>query len=243
MTTTQTSGRSGIKTFFIVFFAVLLAIVAGAWAIKTYLFPERFEPVELSQKEEQNLNGKLRALGYQGNAFAQSDANTTDSQPKTRYGSANTSDADDRSDSSGRLKPEAYSEDNAKREVFFNEKELNALIAKSPQWAEKFAIDLSNDLASAQLLMPLPQDFPIMPGQTLRISAGVEASFSNGRPVIALRGVSLWGVPVPNAWLGNLKNVDLVEQFGAQDGFWKSFADGVETIRVEDGQLYVKLKE
>ena len=237
-TTEQPTSRSGVKTFFIVFFAVLLAMLAAAWAIKTYLFPERFEPVELSQKEEQTLNTKLRALGYQGDAFEERNSN----KPRNEYTPPSQA-SSAASDDTNRLEPKPYSEENATREVFFNEKELNALVAKSPQWAEKFAVDLADDLASAQLLMPIPQDFPIMPGETLRISAGVEASFANGRPIIALRGVSLWGVPVPNAWLGNLKNVDLVEQFGAQDGFWKSFADGVETIRVEDGQLYIKLKE
>ena len=51
------------------------------------------------------------------------------------------------------------------------------------------------------------------------------------------------GVPVPNAWLGGLKNIDLVSEFGDTQGFWKSFAEGVDNIRVEEGKLVVKLKE
>ena len=42
------------------------------------------------------------------------------------------------------------------------------------------------------------------------------------------------GVPIPNAWLGGLKNVDLVTEFGAEPGFWQPFSEGVEHIRVED---------
>ena len=61
--------------------------------------------------------------------------------------------------------------------------------------------------------------------------------------MVILRGVSVMGIPVPNAWLGNLKNVDLVEQFGDGSGFWKRFADGVELIEIDDGKLHVKLKE
>jgi len=61
--------------------------------------------------------------------------------------------------------------------------------------------------------------------------------------VLALTGVSVWGVPIPNAWLGGLKNVDLVGEFGGQEGFWKSFADGIEYVQVTDGQVIVKLKE
>jgi hypothetical protein len=51
------------------------------------------------------------------------------------------------------------------------------------------------------------------------------------------------GVPIPNAWLGNLKNVDLVNEFGADRGFWKSFSEGVDNIRVEEGQMKIKLRE
>ena len=80
-------------------------------------------------------------------------------------------------------------------------------------------------------------------GRTLRVNAGVELSFANGRPLVKLKGVSLMGVPIPNAWLGNLKNVDLVNEFGANPGFWQSFAAGVDYIQVEDGRLLVRLKE
>jgi len=51
------------------------------------------------------------------------------------------------------------------------------------------------------------------------------------------------GVPIPNAWLGNLKNVDLVEQFGGRPGIWKAFADGIEFAQIHEGELKIKLKE
>jgi hypothetical protein len=50
-------------------------------------------------------------------------------------------------------------------------------------------------------------------------------------------------VPIPNAWLGNMKNIDLVQEFGGNKGFWKTFADGVEYIHVENGRLLIKLKK
>ena len=84
---------------------------------------------------------------------------------------------------------------------------------------------------------------PFMGGKTLRVNTGVELGFQDDRPVVKLRGVSIMGVPVPNAWLGSLKNVDLVEQFGAGPGFWKSFSAGVELIELEEGHLHIKLKE
>lgn len=117
------------------------------------------------------------------------------------------------------------------------------MLAKNTDLAHKLAIDLSDDLVSAKLLVPLEEDFPMLGGKTLRVNAGVELAYKESRPIVVLKGVSVMGVPIPNAWLGNLKNVDLVREFGADQGFWKSFADGVEYIHVEDGQLRVKLKE
>ena len=66
---------------------------------------------------------------------------------------------------------------------------------------------------------------------------------SDGKPIAILRGVSAWGVPLPNAWMGNMKNINLIEEFGASGGFWQAINDGVEEIDVEDGQLRIKLKE
>ena len=141
------------------------------------------------------------------------------------------------------LQPERYTETDANREIILTERELNALLAKNTDLASKLAIDLAEDLASAKLLIPLDEEFPILGGKTLKVTAGLEMSYRDQRPVVALRGVSLWGVPLPNAWLGNMKNVDLVQEFGDQKGFWKSFADGIDEVKISDGQLRVRLKE
>ena len=136
-----------------------------------------------------------------------------------------------------------YSEDDANRTITFTQREINGMLAKNTDLADRLAIHLSDNLASARLLIPLDPDFPIMGGKTLKASAGLELAYSDGRPRVALRGISLWGVPIPNAWLGGLKNVDLVQEFGGSSGFWKSFADGVENITLADGRLSIALKE
>ena len=60
---------------------------------------------------------------------------------------------------------------------------------------------------------------------------------------VVLKGVTVMGVPIPNAWLGGLKNIDLISEFGDEQGFWKGFSEGVDNIHVEDGELKIKLKE
>ncbi|MEN9424916.1 MAG: hypothetical protein RL122_2299 [Pseudomonadota bacterium] len=141
------------------------------------------------------------------------------------------------------LTPEPYTEVGAPREISLSEKELNALLAKNTTMAETAVIDLADNLASAKILLPLDSEFPFIGGKTLKVNAGMELAYANNNPIIKLKGVSVWGVPVPNAWLGNLKNVDLVNEFGGNAGFWQSFAAGVEDIHVEEGHLLIKLKE
>jgi hypothetical protein len=229
-TDSNSSNRQGIslpKVLLIVFVTILVTLGGSYWFLKTYVFAREFKPVELSAREEQVLDDKLRVLGY---------------QPVGQSADRNKPSAD-QFDEQGVLKPERYSEVGAKREVSFNERELNALLAKNTDLARKLAIDLSDDLVSAKLLVPMEPDFPVLGGKTLRFNAGVEMAYVNGRPMVMLKGVSVMGVPIPSAWLGGLKNVDLVTEFGASPGFWKSFSEGIEDIRVEDGRIKVKLKE
>ena len=214
---------TGLQVLGIVAGVILVTIIATVWIVKTWLFPSEFKPVSLSQKEEQVLEQKIERLeGLSGIEM---------------------SGAPEDYDAEGALQPEAYTEDSSRREIRFSEKELNALVARNTNLASRLAIDLSANLASAKLLIPLDEDFPVMGGKTVKVATGLELAFDGARPVVVLKGVSIMGVPVPNAWLGNLKNVDLVQQFGGSGGFWKSFSDGVEFVQVEDGELYIKLKE
>jgi hypothetical protein len=223
-------GRQGVSPAMVVLI-VLVTIVAtlGAsyWFLKTYVFAREFQPVELSAGEQRTLDNKLRVLGFQ----------------PAQGGTDRDRVAPEEFDERGVLKPEPYSEVGASREVSFNERELNALLARNTDLAHRLAVDLSRDLVSAKLLVPMEPDFPMLGGKTLRFNAGLEMAYLDGRPSVVLKGISVMGVPLPNAWLGNLKNVDLVTEFGGGPGFWQSFAEGVEDIRVEDGRIKVKLKE
>jgi hypothetical protein len=209
-----------------------ILVTAGAtyWAVRTYVFANDFKPVVLKQKEVAVLNQKLEQLGFSPESIPPASDGKGAAQ-------ANEFNAE------GNLAPQAYSEVGIKREVSLTERELNSLLAKNTDLARKLAIDLSDNLMSAKLLVPVDQDFPILGGKTLRVTGGMEVAYENSKPVVVLRGVSIMGIPIPNAWLGGMKNIDLVKEFSTSEGFWKAFADGVEDIHVEDGRLKINLKE
>jgi len=203
----------------VLFFTLTAAIIASVWIIKVYLFPAEFKPVTLDVEETQTLERKLQRLDV-----------LEGGQARTQQGSEG-------------LTPEAYSEVGARREITFTERELNALLAKNTDLAHKVAIDLAEDLLSGKLLLPVDEDFPVIGGQTIKVRAGLELAYADNRPRVILKGVTVMGVPMPNAWLGGMKNIDLIEEFGEQQGFWQAFADGVVSINVADGELNIKLKE
>lgn len=203
----------------IITLGVLIILVgAGYWIYTRYLFPNAFTPVELSQKEQQVLKHKLERLGVE--------LETGKTKSKRE-----------------RLEPEPYREIDANREVFFTEKEINGLLAHNTDLADKLAIDLSDNLISAKLLVDLDPDMPLFGGKTLKVTAGMELVLLQGKPRAVLKGVSVWGVPLPNAWLGDLKNVDLLHEYGNAGGFWEAVNRGIEEVEAHDGKLRIKLKK
>lgn len=199
--------------------ALVIVIVIAGW-VKYNIYASTFTPTELNNREQKVLEQKLALL--QKSARQEHAAKKYDSGP---------------------LRPEPYSELGARREVSFTEKELNSLVAHDPEVARRVAIDLSDDLLSIKLIVPVEEDILILGGKTLRLHIGIILSYANNKPVVGIKGVSLGGIPLPNAWLGYLKNKNLVEEFGSEDGFWKLFAEGVRDIKVREGRILVRLNE
>lgn len=232
---TAKDGFSGKQVMLFLLAAIFLTAGVTYFLVRTYLFASEFQPTELSQKEQKKLDAKLRAIGVDPESLLPN----ADREGTSSERLANRIERD----SDGNLLPERYSEEGASRSVELSERELNSMLASNSDLAKRFSVDLSDNLASAKLLVPFEQDFPVVGGKTLRFNAGLELDYRNERPIVILRGISVMGVPIPNAWLGNLKNVDLVNEFGGNPGFWQNFANGVELIEIADGKLHIELKE
>lgn len=215
MTESVSKRRFGcLHVFLFVLAAVALTAVISFFVFRAVYFPSAFKPVTLNAREEKALEAKLDRLDV-----------TATNAPVAA------------------LEPEPYSEEGAERTIRLTEKELNALLAKNTDLADKLAIDLSENLVSAKLLIPLDEDFPVFGGRTLRVRAGLKVRLSGEKPEVVFQGLSIMGIPLPAAWLGGMKDVNLLDETGGDQGFWKTFAGGIEDLRVEDGQVRIKLKE
>jgi hypothetical protein len=210
------------KMILIVVAVALITTLVTGLLLFQFLFPKRLRPVSLNAKETQVLEQKMEDLT--GTSWKPERSSVADVDGKNPI-------------------PEPYKEDPKKREIKLSQREVNALVAKNTEFGERIAIHLGEDAMSAKMLIPVDPDFPFIGGKTLKAAAGLELAYHNQKPVVILKGVSFWGVPIPNAWLGGLKNIDLVKEFGGSDGFWKSFSDGLEYVKVENGQIHIKLKQ
>ncbi len=210
-------GSRATRVLAIGFLLVCVTALLVAFWVQRNVYASKFTPVALSRQEQQVLETKLARLQKR--------------EPKTQRQPGSP------------LDPEPYSEEGASREINLTERELNGLLANTREVAERVAIDLSEDLVSVRLVVPVDDEVPVLGGKTLKVHMGLTVRYEGGKPQIALKGVSLGGIPMPNAWLGHLKDVNLLEEFGTEDGFWKIFAEGVGEIQVRQGHLRITLKE
>jgi len=215
---------SFLQVMGIVALVMIITALLSAWWVKHYIYASKFTPIVLTAKERKVLDFKLVKL----EASTKKDLSISKKK---------------RVEKGAPLEPEAYSEEGAKREISLTERELNALIANNPEVAQGVAIDLSDNLISVKLVIPMDEELPVLGGKTLRLNLGIILGYEHGKPIVALKGVSLGGIPVPNAWLGNLKNKNLIKEFGDEDGFWKLFSEGVADLKVKKGHILIKLKE
>jgi hypothetical protein len=218
--TSHTDGSSqrfsGKQVLLFVGLAVLATALVTAWWVNQYLYAATFEPTQLTKSEQRSLDSKMAQLRQVDESGSSPD---------------------------GPLEPEPYSEEGASREIQLTEREVNSLIAKDVEMAKHVAVDLADNLVSVKLVVPVAEEMPIVGGKMLKVNFGVELSYANGKPVVAMQGISLGGVPLPSAWWGDIKHINLVEEFGGPGGFWDQFAKGVQDLKIQDGQLRITLKE
>jgi hypothetical protein len=250
-------GFSGLQVTGIVLAVIAVTVLVTFFVLRSWLFPPPFEPVTLSGLEQQQLDRKLGILSNVVHyASDKTEQGTEPSPPSFDTAQQENTLPDKQSvketvepaehhspERQEKLEPEAYNEDAGAREIQLNEREINAILAKNTDLADKVAIDLAKDLVSAKILIPLDPDFPVLGGKTLKVKAGLELIYGEEGPVVKIRGISLMGVPLPNAWMGGLKNIDLVKEYGQEDGFWHTLIQGLDSLTIEEGHLRIVLKE
>ena len=125
------------------------------------------------------------------------------------------------------------------KEIVLTERELNGLINENTALGEKLKLSLLDGEVHARLETDMDEDLPVVGGKKLKARARFLVETFEGRPTLVLDDLTVWGASLPNDWLAGLKGQNLLEQiFGSSGG-----VAGIEELRIEKGQLVIKLAE
>ena len=208
--------RSGCKILLLIF-AVVVLVLGGLW----WWHNRAIRPVALSPDEKTVLDQKLEAI------FPESVDATGGDRPR----------GNDAEIESGTGPAPTY--EKGKREFVITERELNGLLNEHTKLGQSVHFELADGAVHARVATDLDPDVPIVGGKNLKARAGFFIETRDGVPELVLDDLTVWGVSLPNDWLGGLKGKNvLAEVFG--DGPQLS---GIERLEVERGRLIIKLKE
>lgn len=213
-------GRSSRLPWILVLLLSVLLVAAGL-RIHFLMQAEREMMVSLTPAEQSVLDAKLARL----REAAVGTAPVAGEAPEAA-----------RAEPGAAAIPEVYEEDPEQRQLRFTERELNAAIARDPALAGRAAVRLSPGQVSSSFLVDVPEDLPLLGGRQLRVQAGLRLVTEGDRVQARLIGVTVAGVPLPNAWLGGLKGADLLEGSGLG-----GLGAGIETVEVGEGWVALRL--
>lgn len=206
------SGRSSRAAWVLVVLLLALLLTAGLWILHLLHAQTRTQPLDAT--EERVLEQKLELLFDVGRA------------------------PDEGASGEAPLAAEIYREDPSRRHLRFSEREINALIARDPALAGRAAVRLSPGQISAGFLVDVPEELPLLGGRRLRVQTGNRLHSHGDRVEARLLGVSVGGIPLPEAWLGGFKGTDLLAS-----SWLGTLGAGIEALTVGDGWVDLRLAE
>lgn len=121
-----------------------------------------------------------------------------------------------------------------KKSFILTEREINGLIHANTNLGEDVKVELASGAIHLRVKTKLDPDVPVLGGKTVKAKARLIASNEEG---LVIDDITVYGVSLPNAWVGHLKGVSLVSALEDQ------LPAGVKSIEVRHGELQIELEE
>ncbi|GEP43975.1 hypothetical protein [Brevifollis gellanilyticus] len=212
-----------------------LAVGGTIWWYKYNFNPKPMRPVVLSEKEQAAFDSKLAVFGDPPMAPVTvnipplpAPQTPPPSQPPVVLAPP-------------RELQVAAGEEN--RTIIITEREVNAYLAKQ-NLGENIQVSFAEGKLAAGIIVEAPPDFPVFAGQKMRVRLTFGTGLTPDRKLsFVFDDVSVGGISLPNAWLGDLKGVDLVEQNLQSDPGLQRFLDGIQSLEIHPGSAKVVLNK
>ena len=126
------------------------------------------------------------------------------------------------------------------KEIILTERELNGLLNENTTLGDKLKFELVEGAVHARIETDLDKDMPLVGGKRLKAHARFFVNTDGGQPKLVLDDLTVWGISLPNDWLGGLKGQDLLGQTVGSKGGGLA---GVKEFKVESGRLVIRLAD
>ena len=198
-------------------FLGVVVVICAAVAITVWYLQRPIKPVVLSPTEKAAVETKLERLG---GASPASPAISKDVAPTLEL---------DRPYAPG------------SKVLRLTERELNGLLNANTDLGKTVRLELGRDAINAYVVAPIPEDVPILGGKVFRARGRFRMAVTNGAaPYAILEDVTVFGLSLPNDWLGGVKGKNLLgDVMGDRNG--TPALKGVKSLRIEPGALVMEV--
>lgn len=128
-----------------------------------------------------------------------------------------------------------------KKEIVLTEREINGLLNANTDLGKTLSFQLGTDTVLARIETDLDPDLPLVGGRRFKARARFLVSEVPGQPAFIIDDLTIWGISLPNEWLGGLKGRNLLTEILGTGSNGR--IPGVESFTVRPGQLSIKLAE
>lgn len=217
----------GCGALLLIAITTVIAVAATLWWLKRPI-----EPVTLNAGEQAALDEKVRV-------FQEASARTEEAPSPGNPG--NPGNPGQPTEGAPATPEPVYLP--GSKTIRLTERELNALLNQNTDLGNQVRLELAKDAIHAYLAVPIPPDFPIGGGSTFRARGRFVVKVGDGQvPTAVLEDLTVFGLSLPQAWLGGIKGRNLFEENLDQR---KSgpLLEGIKSLKVEPGNLVLEVHE
>jgi hypothetical protein len=120
------------------------------------------------------------------------------------------------------------------------EREINGLLNLNTELGDKVRLEFGQDAVNAYMAIPIPEDFPVAAGTTIRMRGRFRVSIGGeGKPFAILEDITIFGISLPKDWLGGIKGENLIGDVLGEG----SVVQGIKSLKVEPGALVIEVED
>lgn len=126
-------------------------------------------------------------------------------------------------------------------ELTLSAQDINVLIQKSPQLANKLYVTLDGDRIQGEASFPLEELGGLFKGRWLNGAASFRVDTAAGRLVVFMDSLSVRGKPLPEALMSTVRTKNLAEK-AMENPQAAAALHKLDSVKVSDGKLVIKAK-